>query len=284
MPNIFISYNRQNEDNAKNLVNDIEALGHTVWFDQDLGGGQVWWDKILATIRDCDVFVFVLDSAALNSNACKREYGYASDLGKMILPVLVSDRVSANLLPPALSRIQFVDYRTRDHHAALRLAKAFTVLPPSEPLPDPLPSPPEAPISYLGSLAEQVESTSALSFEQQSALIVDLRRSLKDAETAHDTRTLLEMLRKRRDLFATIAEEIDELVRSPGQEQSYPTESEIPKSDAGSETSPDTIETQTIKSERKVTAKNKKPDDYAKKNLAKDTSKKEKAIPKPWTT
>jgi hypothetical protein len=217
MANIFVSYNRQSKEITTTLVDDIESLGHSVWYDQELGGGQVWWDKILATVRACDVFVFVVDPAALSSTACKREYGYAADLGKPILPVLVSGGVSTNLLPPALSQIQFVDYRTPDRNAALRLARAFTAVPPSKPLPDPLPLSPEAPISYLGGLTEQVETTSTLSYQQQSALLVDLRRSLHDPETTDDARTLLARLRRRRDLFATIAEEIDEMLGSPRQ-------------------------------------------------------------------
>ena len=90
MANIFISYNRQSETVVRTLSEDIEALGHTVWFDQELSGGKEWWDQILASVRDCDVFVFVLDPESLESKACKLEYGYAADLDKSILPVLVS--------------------------------------------------------------------------------------------------------------------------------------------------------------------------------------------------
>ena len=46
MANIFISYNREDEDKTKALVDDIEELGHTVWFDHELSGGQKWWDTI----------------------------------------------------------------------------------------------------------------------------------------------------------------------------------------------------------------------------------------------
>lgn len=212
MANIFISYSRQSEAIANTLAEDIEALGHTVWFDRELSGGQAWWDQILATVRDCNVFVVVLDPETLSSTACKREYGYAADLGKPILPVLVAEGVSSNLLPSALSQIQYVDYREQDRNAAFRLARALTNVPSPGPLPDPLPDPPEAPISYLGSLTEQVETTTTLSYEEQSVLVVDLKRSLRDPGTIDDSRTLLEKLRKRRDLFATIAEEIDELL------------------------------------------------------------------------
>jgi TIR domain len=222
MASIFISYNHQSKAIATTLAEDLEALGHTVWFDQDLSGGQVWWDQILTTIRDCAIFVFVVDPAALNSTACKREYGYAADLGKAILPVLVSGEVSTNLLPPALSQIQFVDYREQNRHAAFRLARAVATVPPPKPLPDPLPVPPEVPLSYLGGLTEQVRTTATLSYAEQSALVVDLKQSLRDPGTAPDTRTLLARLRRRRDLFATIAEEIDELLGSASEAMSAP--------------------------------------------------------------
>ena len=212
MSNIFISYNRDSESIAKTLVNDCEALGHSVWFDQELSGGQAWWEQILERIRDCDVFILVTNPATLDSAACKREYGYAADLGKPILPILVSDEVKVNLLPPALSRIQFVDYLKRDSDAAFRLARALADVPASGPLPNPLPQQPEVPVSYLGSLSDQIDTSSQLSYEAQSALVVDLKKGLRNSATSDDARTLLERLRSRRDLFAAIADEIDELL------------------------------------------------------------------------
>src|ERR1700674_5155786 len=118
MANVFISYNRKSRVIVESLAQDLDALGETVWFDEDLSGGQAWWNEILTRIRRCDLFVFVLDPESLNSEACKSEYQYAADLGKPILPILVSDRVSAGLLPPALCQIQFVDYREQDRKAA----------------------------------------------------------------------------------------------------------------------------------------------------------------------
>jgi len=212
MANIFISYNREDKEKTKALVDDMEKLGHDVWFDQELSGGQKWWTQILNSIRSCDLFVFVLSVDGLDSAACSLEYEYADALGKTILPVLVGEGVSPNLLPPILSQIQFVDYQKPDRNAILNLAKAFTALPASKPLPDPLPTPPEVPISYLGSLGKQIESTSKLSYEEQSALLVDLKRGLHDSETKIDSRTLLKKLRKRQYLFENIANEIDELL------------------------------------------------------------------------
>jgi len=222
MSKVFISYNRQSEAMARSLVDDIERLGYDVWFDQELSGGQAWWDQILAFIRECDLFVFLLDPQTLDSTACKRELGYARVLGKPIPPVLVADGVSTNLLPPELSEIQFIDYRKQDRTTALSLARALASIPPSKPLPDPLPTPPEVPVTYLGGLTRKIDTASPLSYEDQSALVLELRRSLRNPEAAADTRALLERLRSRRDLFATVAEEIDDLLISPRQTSSIP--------------------------------------------------------------
>ena len=215
MSTIFISYNRKSEAIVKNLVDDIEALGHKPWFDQDLSGGHQWWEEILKQIRECDVFIYILSPELLDSMACKRELDYANNLGKPILPVLVTDGISTNLLPPALSQIQFVDYRDQDRKVGIRLAKAIASVPPPRPLPNPLPPHPDVPLSYLGGLAAMVEMASPLDYEKQSGLLIDLKRSLLDHETSQDACVLLGKLRKRRDLLASIAEEIDELLDAP---------------------------------------------------------------------
>ncbi len=234
MSTIFISYSRQSETIVATLGSDLETLGHSVWFDQELSGGQAWWDQILEQVSNLDVFVFALAPKALDSAACKREYQYAPDLGKPILPVLVAEGVSTNLLPPALSAIQFVDYRERGPDATLRLARAINEVPPPKPLPDPLPAAPEVPISYLGGLSEQVETRSTLSLEEQRALVFDLKRSLRESENADDALTLLGKLRKRRDVLADIRDEIDEIVASrtqtpsPSSTTPQPTEQPTP--------------------------------------------------------
>lgn len=217
MPNVFVSYGRESSAAAKALAADIRALGHDVWFDQELTGGQAWWNQILDTVRNCDVFIFVLTPHSLRSVACMGEYGYAAALKRPILPILVADGVSTNLLPPALSQIQFVDYRNQDRGSALGLARALASIPRPGPLPDPLPEPPEVPISYLGGITAQIETRATLSYEQQSALVVDLKRGLRDPETTDDSRALLARLRKRRDLLATIADEVDELLNGSKQ-------------------------------------------------------------------
>ena len=38
-----------------------------VWFDEELGGGDAWWQMILERIRGCDVFVFAMTDDSLKS-------------------------------------------------------------------------------------------------------------------------------------------------------------------------------------------------------------------------
>ena len=92
------------------------------------------------------------------------------------------------------------------------MARALANIPAPQPLPNRLPIPPKAPISYLGSLTERIETTDTLSYEDQSSLLLDLKQSVREPGTTNDTRTLLERFRRRRDLFAVIAEEIDEIL------------------------------------------------------------------------
>jgi hypothetical protein len=212
---IFLSYSRVDLAFAQSLSSDLEKLNHIVWLDQELSGGQPWWEKILASIRESDFFIFLLSSSSLDSQACKREYSYAADLFRPILPVLVCDGVSLKLLPQALAQVQLVDYRDRNKDAVeviFSLNRALQYLAVGVPLPSPLPAPPEVPISYLGNLSDQIAAPAILGFEEQSRLILELKHSLRDLEAFEDTLALLKRMRMRRDLLARIAEEIDELM------------------------------------------------------------------------
>ena len=65
--------------------------------------------------------------------------------------------------------------------------------------------------------------TPTLSYEQQATLVADLKTSLLDQEFSDDAAALLRKLRKRRDILATIAKEIDDtLEEEPDSELPLP--------------------------------------------------------------
>lgn len=206
--NLFMSYSSQDRSLAQALAEDLRGVGHVVWYDQDLTGGQVWWDQILNQIRTCDLFVFALTPRSLVSVPCRVEFSYAHDLNKRILPVLVANSIDFKQLPPALQAIQFVDYRQQDRTALMGLIKALSHLPPAQPLPLPLPAPPDMPVSPVGEIRGLVTDPAPLAFADQAGVLMRIKGLLASPDSAEDARDLLDLLRARHDLFAEIEHEI----------------------------------------------------------------------------
>lgn len=44
---VFICHSSRDEVAVRNLVQNLDRSGHTVWLDQDLTGGDAWWAAIL---------------------------------------------------------------------------------------------------------------------------------------------------------------------------------------------------------------------------------------------
>lgn len=214
MRRVFVSYSRNNLDAVTQLIKDLQDVGINAWHDQTLTGGQRWWENILANIRECDIFIFALSPESWDSEACRSELGYVVQLGKPILPVLVSDGININLLSPPLNEIQVTDYRRRDKEAAFALLKSINTTPPTGPLPDPLPTPPGVPVSYLSTLRDKIDSNEPLSPQDQITLLFELEEELRDGRSPMETRDLLLRLKRRDDLLAKIASKIDAALKS----------------------------------------------------------------------
>lgn len=217
MARIFISYSSKDRDKVGPLADDLKELGHDVWYDRELGGtgGQKWWTNILEQIRDCQVVIFVLTPASLNSDPCRREYAYAHALLKPILPVTF-EAVDIPSLPRELQEIQFVDYREQSRKQAINLASSLTRLPPPRPMPDPLPPEPETPPAPTARISDRLDQPS-LSASEQMELLFELEMLLKDPMTQVSANNLLDRLKKRADLSAKVAEKIRVLTVKPAQ-------------------------------------------------------------------
>lgn len=214
MKRVFISYSRNNADIVLKLVNDLQMGGITVWYDQTLTGGQRWWDNILANIRNSDLFLFALSPESWDSEACRSELNYVVQLGKTILPVLISEGININLLSPPLNEIQITDYRRGDKDAVLALIRSIYSVPATPPLPDPLPEAPRIPVSYLSNLKERIDSTEPLSANDQITILFELEEKLQEERSAVEVRDLLLRVRRRDDLLAKIASKIDAALKT----------------------------------------------------------------------
>jgi nucleotide-binding universal stress UspA family protein len=209
---IFLSYSRRDSDAAAALAAELDQFGQDVWLDKELSGGQRWWDTILEQIRNSDCFVLAQSRASLESKACMSELEYAYSLGKPLLPVMVGDTPPDGLLKRYLAEAQRVDARD-SAKVTHGLARALLSLPDSPPLPEPLPAPPPVPITYMDTLSGKLEQPE-LSMSEQRNVLADIKAQLAPEREPEAARELLRLMRRRHDLFASVAAEIDALQSS----------------------------------------------------------------------
>jgi hypothetical protein len=211
---LFISYSSQDRSTVDGLTAALRRAQQQVWFDQELGGGDSWWAKILEQIRACDVFVVALSSNWLQSKPSQSELRYAQALNRPILPVRIGDVDSMRVNP--LAALQIIDYRNPTVDVGIQLVTAvhsLTAKP--QPLPDPLPDEPPVPFGYIMRLGNTL-AEKELSPQQQLQLLVELRSGLDedgdDPSARGDIAQLLRMLRLRHDVTYRTRTEIDNVL------------------------------------------------------------------------
>jgi serine/threonine kinase PknH len=211
---LFISYSSQDRTTVDALTTALRRGQNQVWFDQELGGGDSWWAKILEQIRDCEVFVVALSGNWLQSKPSQAELRYAQALNRPILPVRIGDVDSMRVNP--LAALQIIDYREPSVDAGIQLVTAVHALRAKPvPLPDPLPDEPPVPFGYITRLGNQM-AEKELSPQQQLQLLVELRSGLDedgdDPSARGDIGQLLRMLRLRHDVTYRTRSEIDNVL------------------------------------------------------------------------
>lgn len=211
---IFVSYRSTDRAVVSQLVTDLAGMGHEVWYDQELEGGQLWWQNILDNIRNADLLIFALTPRSLESYPCQLEYNYANALRRHIIPVMLAEGITYSLIPAVLQERQIVPYIKRDIDSYITLNTAIRRLPPAPPLPDPPPEAPAVPISPLATAREQV-TRPALSYEEQAALLYQLKGYLGHEEYDSAARGVFERLSQHPTLYASVLREIEMALKTP---------------------------------------------------------------------
>ena len=211
---LFISYSSQDRSTVDALTNALRKGQQQVWFDQELGGGDSWWNKILEQIRSCDVFVVALSNNWLQSKPSQAELRYAQALNRPILPVRIGDIDSMRVNPRAA--LQIIDYREPSVDAGIQLVTAVHAMQSKPaPLPEPLPEEPPVPFGYITRLGNTL-AEKELSPQQQTQLLIELRSGLDedgdDPSARSDIAQLLRMLRLRHDVTYRNRTEIDNVL------------------------------------------------------------------------
>ena len=108
---LFISYAREDLEFVKALASRIIETDHTVWIDlEGIAPSAEWLEVILDNIRSSAAFAFVISPHSVVSDVCLLELGYATEVGKKIIPVL---REEAKL-PDVLAKLQWIPLRAGD--------------------------------------------------------------------------------------------------------------------------------------------------------------------------
>jgi predicted ATPase len=112
VPRIFVSYARSDgkEIAAKLRRRLQDEHGFPLWQDlADMEGGKDWWQQITQAIDHVEFLVLVMTSAALRSEYVRREWRYARQQGKCVIPVIGAKGIDFDALPGWMRRAHFVD-------------------------------------------------------------------------------------------------------------------------------------------------------------------------------
>jgi len=222
---LFISYSSQDRQSLEELTKALKRAQQKFWFDQELGGGDAWWNAILEQIRSCDVFIVALSNNWLQSKPSQAELRYAQALNRPILPVKVGPVDSVRVNP--VSTLQIIDYQNPTVDAGIQLVTAIHALSNKDvPLPSPLPDEPPVPFGYIMRLGNTL-AEKELSPQNQLQLLVELRSGLAedgdDPSARSDIAQLLRMLRLRHDVTYRTRSEIDNVLAEIGAAEGDPT-------------------------------------------------------------
>jgi hypothetical protein len=211
MARLFISYARRDMPVVAQLVNELREMGHEPFYDQDLTGGQRWWDVLLTRIEESDGFLPVLSDAYIDSEACGQEAHWAADVGVPILPLDLGS-VGPEMCDPLVAQTNWIRYGLEDRTSIARLARALGALPPRTP-PAQAPARPPVPVTYLTATRQEIHDAGSMPVDRQLAIIATLRAKLGTDDDA-SARTLLTELRRRPDVAHASAVEIDHMLGS----------------------------------------------------------------------
>lgn len=141
---IFVSYQRKDESQVKELVGVLESSGQfEVWYDGYLKTGQNWWDEIIKHIEWADVVVLALSQTYLKSYPCELERGYANQLGKAISPLKIDPQLKYETVPVDIASLQIREYSGKANQFQIVQDELQELS--SPPLPDEMPEAPPAP-------------------------------------------------------------------------------------------------------------------------------------------
>lgn len=101
---IFVSYSRDDADQANFIRSALRSTGLGVWWDENLLAGQTWQQELDDQITKAEVIIVLWSSRSVGSNWVLFEASIAKRLGK-----LVNVKIEDITLPKPFDFIQYAD-------------------------------------------------------------------------------------------------------------------------------------------------------------------------------
>jgi hypothetical protein len=90
----FISYKRSEWTEIEPAVAQIDALGHSIWWDKGIYGGSRWRNVLKQRIEGCQAVLLFASSGSGESAWVRAEIQYARRIGKTIIPIQIDHSTS----------------------------------------------------------------------------------------------------------------------------------------------------------------------------------------------
>ena len=127
MSEVFISYARSSEEQAKQVEQALRDAGHGVWRDAELPAHRTYADVIEERLKSADAVVVLWSAEATKSQWVRAEADAARELG-----TLVQASVDATVPPMPFNQIQCADIKgwegSADHPGWRKLAASVSTL------------------------------------------------------------------------------------------------------------------------------------------------------------
>ena len=113
-PYIFVSYAHKDSAAVFHIVEQLNARGYRIWYDEGIEPGSEWPEYIANHLLGAEMVLSVLTPSAVNSVNCRREINFALSKNKPVLTIYMEDIELPVGLELQLSSQQSVLYYTYD--------------------------------------------------------------------------------------------------------------------------------------------------------------------------
>jgi hypothetical protein len=103
---LFLSYSREDRKIVDELVAVLRNGGQEVWIDDQIRAGTQWRVVLREAIEQSDGIVLALTPNWIASPYCQWEFITAAELGKKVIPVLLSETD----IPARISQYQYAKF------------------------------------------------------------------------------------------------------------------------------------------------------------------------------